>query len=250
MRGAKEQQQQGRQQSSPAGKSAKSPAAAAAGGAAGGSGGWNTILSAITADPERHRAVQSIWHVDDQVVGMLDKYPKARRHALLLARQAGLHRASQLGPQHLPLLHHMRQLALAWIQQQQQQQQQPGQQQLQNLQEEQQEQQQQQQQLAPIPAGWRCGFHSVPSMAQLHLHVISSDYDSPCLKTKRHWNSFTSGFFLPLDDVIAALQGPAAAVAVDDAAAEALLKQGLACHRCGQALKNMPALKEHLQSCT
>ena len=30
----------------------------------------------------------------------------------------------------------------------------------------------------------------------LHLHVISQDFDSPCLKTKKHWHSFTSEFFL------------------------------------------------------
>ena len=25
----------------------------------------------------------------------------------------------------------------------------------------------------------RCGFHAVPSMRQLHLHLISLDFDSP-----------------------------------------------------------------------
>jgi aprataxin len=199
MRGAKEQQQQqGKPQASPAGKGTK-PAAPAAPAAAAG-GGWNTVLSSIAADPERHRAVQSIWHVDGQVVGMLDKYPKARHHALLLAREPGLHRASQLRLQHLPLLTHMRQLALAWIQQQQQQQQHDV-----NHQQDA-PQDQQAHALVSVPDGWRLGFHSVPSMAQLHLHVISTDFDSPCLKTKRHWNSFTSGFFLQLDDVMAALQ--------------------------------------------
>jgi aprataxin len=86
-------------------------------------------------------------------------------------------------------------------------------------------------------------------MAQLHLHVISEDFDSECLKTKRHWNSFTSAFFLHLDNVITALQEPQGCVAVDVAAAEGLLKQGLFCHRCGQGCKTMPALKEHLRSC-
>jgi aprataxin len=28
------------------------------------------------------------------------------------------------------------------------------------------------------------------------MHLISQDFDSPCLKTKRHWNSFTTEFFL------------------------------------------------------
>merc|ERR1739848_578035 len=37
----------------------------------------------------------------------------------------------------------------------------------------------------------RFGFHAVPSMKVLHLHVISKDLDSPSLKNKKHWNSFT-----------------------------------------------------------
>lgn len=35
-----------------------------------------------------------------------------------------------------------------------------------------------------VPRGWAVGFHSVPSMARLHLHVISTDMDSPALKNK------------------------------------------------------------------
>lgn len=40
------------------------------------------------------------------------------------------------------------------------------------------------------------GYHAMPSMQRLHLHVISTDFNSPCLKTKYHWNSFTTPFFL------------------------------------------------------
>lgn len=43
----------------------------------------------------------------------------------------------------------------------------------------------------------RAGFHAVPSMQRLHMHIISTDMSSPCLKTKIHWNSFTTKFFLP-----------------------------------------------------
>lgn len=43
----------------------------------------------------------------------------------------------------------------------------------------------------------RAGFHAVPSMQRLHMHIISTDMISPCLKTKIHWNSFTTKFFLP-----------------------------------------------------
>ena len=29
-----------------------------------------------------------------------------------------------------------------------------------------------------------------------HLHVISQDFDSPSLKNKKHWNSFTTPYFV------------------------------------------------------
>lgn len=242
MRGAKQQHQQDKQQQqrSPAVTGRKPTAAgattAAAAGCGGGRpGGWNAALADVAADPQRCRSAQAIWHVDGQVVGIMDKFPKARRHALLVARQQGLDRAAQLTREHLPLLMHMRQVAVDWIQQQQQ----DGQ------------QQRQQQELVPagVPPGWQLGFHSVPSMAQLHLHIISTDFDSQCLKHKKHWNSFTSSFFLHLDDVMMQLQGPQGRLLVDAAAAEQLLKQPLQCHRCGCAQKTMPQLKGHIQQC-
>jgi hypothetical protein len=42
---------------------------------------------------------------------------------------------------------------------------------------------------------FRIGFHAVPSMKPLHLHVISQDFISPWLKHKKHWASFTSEYF-------------------------------------------------------
>jgi hypothetical protein len=32
--------------------------------------------------------------------------------------------------------------------------------------------------------------------SQIHLHVISQDFDSVCLKNKKHWNSFTTDYFI------------------------------------------------------
>jgi hypothetical protein len=108
-----------------------------------------------------------------------------------VARDAGLDTPAQLGRAHLPLLAHMRRLALGFI-----------------------EggggggsagssdaadagaaadgaagdagaaQQGEVAAADPIPRGWAVGFHSVPSMRRLHLHVISTDMDSPALKTK------------------------------------------------------------------
>ncbi|CAI6893504.1 ANL_collapsed_G0052100.mRNA.1.CDS.1 [Saccharomyces cerevisiae] len=45
------------------------------------------------------------------------------------------------------------------------------------------------------------GIHSVPSMANLHIHVISKDFHSVRLKNKKHYNSFNTGFFISWDDL-------------------------------------------------
>lgn len=141
--------------------------------------------------------------------------------------------------------------------------------------------------------GYQMGFHSVPSMNHLHMHVISKvcnripwsgsawarsirccflvmpahahmvdlllcclpllalppqDFDSPKLRNKQHWNSFTTAFFVPLDKVLLDLEARDA-VAVDPVQAEALLKQPLRCHKCQTAVRNMPDLKTHIVAC-
>lgn len=47
------------------------------------------------------------------------------------------------------------------------------------------------------PDDFKIGFHAQPSMRHLHMHVISTDFDSPTLKTHRHWNSFHTELFIP-----------------------------------------------------
>lgn len=45
----------------------------------------------------------------------------------------------------------------------------------------------------------RAGVHSIPSMANLHIHVISQDFHLPRMKNKKHYNSFTTQFFVDFD---------------------------------------------------
>ena len=33
------------------------------------------------------------------------------------------------------------------------------------------------------------------------MHVISQDFISPSLKNKKHWNSFTTEFFIDVDEI-------------------------------------------------
>ena len=56
-----------------------------------------------------------------------------------------------------------------------------------------------------VEAEFRCGFHAVPSMAQVHMHVISQDFISPCMKSKKHWNSFNTSYFVEANSVLSSI---------------------------------------------
>lgn len=46
----------------------------------------------------------------------------------------------------------------------------------------------------------KVGVHAVPSMNHLHIHVLSRDMHSEKMKHRKHYNSFTTDFFVELDD--------------------------------------------------
>lgn len=82
-------------------------------------------------------------------------------------------------------------------------------------------------------------------MRQLHLHVISQDFDSIHLKNKKHWNSFNTTFFLESVDVIKELEDIGNVTLKNDKC----LAMELRCHRCRSAHPNIPRLKSHISSC-
>lgn len=45
----------------------------------------------------------------------------------------------------------------------------------------------------------KVGVHSVPSLRNLHIHLISKDFHSPRLKNRKHYNSFNTDFFVDFD---------------------------------------------------
>lgn len=97
------------------------------------------------------------------------------------------------------------------------------------------------------------GFHAVPSMDHLHMHIISSDLCSPSLKNKKHYNSFhpKAGFFLHLDEVLEWFEGDDSYYTtmsqLSASRYEPLLKADLKCWKCSASQKNIPTLKAHLQ---
>lgn len=91
------------------------------------------------------------------------------------------------------------------------------------------------------------GFHAMPSIKQLHLHLISTDFHSPRLKNKKHWNSFTTPFFLSIDFVINELKSKGR-LFINESEYNQYLNEPLRCYHCQTILKNIPSLKSHLES--
>ncbi|KAM4708248.1 aprataxin isoform 2-T2 [Discoglossus pictus] len=173
-------------------------------------GHWSQGLKVSMQDP----AMQV--YKDDKVVVIKDKYPKARHHWLVLPWES-ISSLKVLREQHLELLQHMHEIGERMTQEHT------------NLK----------------GTRFRLGYHAIPSMSHVHLHVISQDFDSPCLKNKKHWNSFTTDYFLDSKDVMemVKLKGK---VTVKDGVSE-LLKLPLQCHVCKQQHATIPQLKEHLK---
>ncbi|EKG16514.1 hypothetical protein MPH_06290 [Macrophomina phaseolina MS6] len=86
------------------------------------------------------------------------------------------------------------------------------------------------------------GIHAGPSMAHLHIHVLSPDRHSPCLKHRKHYNSFSTPFLVPLDAF------PLAEDDIRRRPGEAgYLNKDFLCWRCQRNFgKNVQRLKEHL----
>jgi aprataxin len=100
----------------------------------------------------------------------------------------------------------------------------------------------------PPQRNWRldvnAGIHAHPSMNHLHIHIISSDMHSPAMKHRKHYNSFNTDFFVPIEDF---------PLADDDArrhpGREGFLKNDLRCWKCNMNFGNQFArLKEHLET--
>ncbi|OAQ26582.1 HIT-like protein [Linnemannia elongata AG-77] len=95
---------------------------------------------------------------------------------------------------------------------------------------------------------FKMGFHVIPSMSQLHLHVISQDFCSPRLKNAAHWNSFNTGFFIPPEEVIKTIRekGSFEKTAEELKKYARMKKVPMVCNQCSQVMKSVPMLNHHL----
>ena len=172
---------------------------------------WSKGLLASMEDPNM------IVLSDDLTVMIRDMYPKARHHYLVLPRE-DIPSLRTLTGSHTPLLIHMLKVARDFVSQ-----------------------------LINSNLEFQYGFHAAASMTRLHMHVISRDFDSVHLKTKRHWNTFTTEFFVDAQTIISALKDKGKLELLDQAKCDILLKTSLQCHVCGEKLPTMPKLKLHIK---
>jgi aprataxin len=163
---------------------------------------------------------EELFYADDKVVVIYDMFPKAMYHLLVLPKDVSLIDASVLTSEHVPILEHMKFV---------------GEQLIKHLKATQKEK-----------TEFKMGFHAIPSLKLLHLHVISQDFVSKSLKKTEHWNSFTTKFFVPPEDVIQALKDNGK-FEIDKEEYKKIKETNIVkCHRTGQAFNNMGALKQHL----
>lgn len=99
--------------------------------------------------------------------------------------------------------------------------------------------------LGELEDGFKIGYHAHPSMNHLHLHVISKDFKSEFLKTKKHFNSFNSDFFIEPSKLRQELDEDGIVAHLSEISAKQFLGQDLKC--CGKGFSNMPKLKEHIE---
>jgi hypothetical protein len=174
--------------------------------------GWRGDLQRIALHAEKSDVV---LFFNEHVAVIPDKFPKSSVHLLVIARDISLNKPSELTRDHLPLLLEMQRVAQLQVKQRM-----PG-------------------------RRVQIGVHVVPSMMAFHVHVMTCDFVSDSLKNKKHWNSFTTAFFVPLETLIRVLERDGA-FRVDEHASEELLRGEMACPRCGAVLPTIPAVKKHM----
>lgn len=172
-------------------------------------GFWALGLLKTMKDPKY------VIKTDNTVTVIKDMYPKARLHYLVLPN-ADINSLKSLTKEHVPLLKHMEQVAKDYVKDKH------------------------------CEVNFKFGYHAEASMHRLHLHAISEDMDSPALKTKKHWNTFTTKFFLDSGDVLKSLESDGKVKLPSHEQCKQYLETHLKCHQCSYTPKNIPDLKKHI----
>ncbi|CAG8494751.1 3734_t:CDS:2 [Diversispora eburnea] len=179
---------------------------------------WSEELIQYCEHPETFSA-NEVYHFDNEFVIITDKYPKAKKHFLVMPRKR-IDGIENLKKRDLGMMKKLKEKG-QWV--------------IESMKGE------------NPKLKFRMGFHALPSMKQFHMHVISQDFISPALKNKKHWNSFTTPFFKDYEEIENMLKEKEE-IKFDKIYYETLLKKPLNCHLCNKKdIKNIPTLKRHLE---
>ena len=190
---------------------------------------FTQVLRPYTNSPSLFPA--TVYLLTPHFVVIYDRYPKASRHVLILPRDGYIDAplgVRQLGPEQGERVEEMHSLAhaivTAWSAEAE----------------------------AAGRGGLECmvGYHATPSLHTLHLHVLTSDLDSPSLKKKIHWNSFTTPFFVPAALVDSHIRQPRGCREMAlDAAACTEHDGPMRCPLCYSTHSTIPAMRAHYAQC-
>lgn len=105
------------------------------------------------------------------------------------------------------------------------------------------------------PITMKIGYHAIPSLEPLHLHIISSDLDSPCITKRVHVVSFTSPlFFVEADAVERHLESAFTTSIVltirKDRAKSVRDNTPMICAKCNRVAISLPDWKRHNERCS
>ncbi|CAG9577793.1 Scavenger_mRNA_decapping_enzyme_C-term_binding/HIT_domain_containing_protein_-_putative [Leishmania major strain Friedlin] len=175
----------------------------------------------------KQAAGSSLLYKDDVCVLVNDAFPKSMVHCLVMPLDLRLQSLNALTKKDAPLLRHMLHVGDEYVRYLK----------------------------TAVPHTYTArrfiaGFHALPSLPMLHMHVLSTDLDSPCLKNKKHYNSFATFFFLTGDRVLDDLERHGRVTLNQDVTRlRQMEEQDMKCLWCGTALPSVPAMKSHIQCC-
>ncbi|KAG5473721.1 hypothetical protein LSCM1_04351 [Leishmania martiniquensis] len=181
----------------------------------------------LSPGESKQAASSSLLYKDDACVLVNDAFPKSMVHCLVMPLDLRLESLNALTKADAPLLRHMMHVGDEYVHYLQ----------------------------TTVPHIYKsrrfiAGFHALPSLPMLHLHVLSMDLDSPCLKNKKHYNSFATFFFLTSARILEDLERHGRVTLNQDVARLLQMEeQDMRCLWCGTALANVPTMKSHIQSC-
>jgi aprataxin len=151
------------------------------------SGNWSKVLNDYLSSTLTDRQASQIFMQTSRFVVLYDGYPKSTLHLLFIPRPVYLNKlypdnCQAYDLRKLKLLH----LAAKEIQQHMEQWWCGG----------------GSGSVVPEGTGINVGYHEKPSLERMHIHLISNNFESVNMKTKKHRDSFQTDFFVDIDKFI------------------------------------------------